>query len=413
MKDTSLFAWINNRLPLRNTFERHFSKHPVPTYVNFWYLFGALAALVLVVQIVSGIWLLINYDNTSEGAFASIEHIMRDVEFGWLLRYMHSTGASFFFIAVYLHIFRALLYGSYQKPRELVWLFGVVLYIAIMAEGFVGYVLPFGQMSFWGAQVIISLAGAIPVVGEDLVTWVRGDYVISGITLSRMLALHAVVLPLVIIAIVYLHIVSLHEVGAGNPEGVDIELKKDSKGVPLDSVPFFPYKIFYALPAIGIFFLLFSMVMFFIPEFFGFFLEKANFEPAQYLKTPEHIVPVWYYTPFYAMLRATTITFLGMNAKFLGLIVMLFAILIWGLIPWLDRSPVKSIRYKGIYSKVALTLFVFSFLILGYLGVVPPSQSRELMAQICTIIYFAYFCLMPLYTSLEKTTQPADRLPNH
>ena len=400
--------WFERRLPVKNTLERHLTKHPVPSNTNIWYLFGALAIVIFIVQIVSGIWLMTHYDNSAAGAFASIEYIMRDVDYGWLLRYMHSTGASAMFALVYLHIFRGLLYGSYRKPRELVWLFGMVLYLALMAEGFLGYVLPFGQMSYWAAQVIVSLIGAIPLVGEDLVTWVRGDYVISGITLSRFLALHAVVIPLMLIGVVVFHIIGLHEVGAGNPEGTDIESKRDKFGIPVGSVPFFPYKVLQAIFATGLFLILFSVVLFFAPEFGGYFLEKVNFEPAQPLKTPEHIVPVWYYTPFYAMLRATTFNFLFLDAKFWGLIVMLAAILIIALLPWLDRSPVASIRYKGIWSKVFLGVLVVSFVCLGYLGVVAPSAEREAWAQIFTLGYFSYFLLMPIYTAYEKTKPPPE-----
>ena len=364
---TKVLNWINYRLPIINTFERHLSKHPVPKKVNFWYLFGALASIVLILQIVTGIWLMMPYSNTEEGAFASIEYIMRDVDYGWIIRYMHTTGASMFFAIVYLHMFRGLLYGSYKKPKELVWIFGMTIYLVMMAEGFLGYVLPYGQMSYWGAQVIISLFGAIPYIGESLEVWVRGDYYISGITISRFFALHVVALPLILIALVFLHLVALHEVGAGNPEGVDIEEYIDEDGVPLDSVPFFPYKVLSAMPAIGVFGLVFCIIMFFFPEGGGYFLELANFEEANPLVTPEHIAPVWYYAPYYTMLRAIPDP-LG------GLIVMAAAVAILFVVPWLDRSNVASIRYKGILSKIAIVLFVVSFITLGYLGTVTVTE---------------------------------------
>ena len=400
---TKVLNWINYRLPIINTFERHLSKHPVPKKVNFWYLFGALASIVLILQIVTGIWLMMPYSNTEEGAFASIEYIMRDVDYGWIIRYMHTTGASMFFAIVYLHMFRGLLYGSYKKPKELVWIFGMTIYLVMMAEGFLGYVLPYGQMSYWGAQVIISLFGAIPYIGESLEVWVRGDYYISGITISRFFALHVVALPLILIALVFLHLVALHEVGAGNPEGVDIEEYIDEDGVPLDSVPFFPYKVLSAMPAIGVFGLVFCIIMFFFPEGGGYFLELANFEEANPLVTPEHIAPVWYYAPYYTMLRAIPDP-LG------GLIVMAAAVAILFVVPWLDRSNVASIRYKGILSKIAIVLFTVSFVTLGYLGTVTVTETGKIMSVICTLMYFAFFLLMPIYTSIEKTYEVPDRL---
>ena len=399
----TVFKWFNDRLPIANTFERHLSKHPVPKKVNFWYLFGALASVVLIIQIISGIWLMMPYQNTEEGAFSSIEFIMRDVDYGWVIRYMHTTGASMFFAVVYLHMFRGLLYGSYKKPRELVWIFGMTIYLVMMAEGFLGYVLPYGQMSYWGAQVIISLFGAIPYIGESLEVWVRGDYYISGSTVSRFFALHVVALPLMLIALVFMHLVALHEVGAGNPEGIDIEEHLDEDGVPLDSVPFFPYKVLNALVGIGVFMTVFSIIMFFFPEAGGYFIEKANFEEANPLSTPEHIAPVWYYSPYYAMLRAVP-------DKLGGLIVMAGAIAILFVVPWLDRSKVNSIRYKGIFSKIAISLFAISFLTLGYLGTVPVTELRTFMSVICTAIYFLFFFLMPIYTSFETTKQPPQRL---
>ena len=400
---TKVLNWINYRLPIVNTFERHLSKHPVPKKVNFWYLFGALASIVLILQIVTGIWLMMPYSNTEDGAFASIEYIMRDVDYGWIIRYMHTTGASMFFAIVYLHMFRGLLYGSYKKPKELVWIFGATIYLVMMAEGFLGYVLPYGQMSYWGAQVIISLFGAIPYIGESLEVWVRGDYYISGITISRFFALHVVALPLILIALVFLHLVALHEVGAGNPEGVDIEEFVDEDGVPLDSVPFFPYKVLSAMPAIGVFGLVFCIIMFFFPEGGGYFLELANFEEANPLVTPEHIAPVWYYAPYYTMLRAVP-------DPFGGLIVMAAAVAIIFIVPWLDRSNVASIRYKGILSKIAIVMFVVSFITLGYLGTVTVTETGKIMSIICTVMYFAFFLLMPIYTSIEKTHEVPKRL---
>ena len=400
---TKVLNWINYRLPIINTFERHLSKHPVPKKVNFWYLFGALASIVLILQIVTGIWLMMPYSNTEEGAFASIEYIMRDVDYGWIIRYMHTTGASMFFAIVYLHMFRGLLYGSYKKPKELVWIFGATIYLVMMAEGFLGYVLPYGQMSYWGAQVIISLFGAIPYIGESLEVWVRGDYYISGITISRFFALHVVALPLILIALVFLHLVALHEVGAGNPEGIDIEKYIDEDGVPLDSVPFFPYKVLSAMPAIGIFGLVFCIIMFFFPEGGGYFLELAHFEEANPLVTPEHIAPVWYYAPYYTMLRAIPDP-LG------GLIVMAAAVAIIFIVPWLDKSNVASIRYKGILSKIAIIMFVVSFITLGYLGTVTVTETGKIMSVICTVMYFAFFLLMPIYTSIEKTHEVPERL---
>ncbi len=398
----NIFNWLNDRLPIVNTFERHLSKHPVPKKVNFWYLFGALAMVVLVVQILSGIWLMMPYENT-ENAFDSIEFIMRDIEYGWLIRYMHTTGASLFFAVVYLHMFRGLLYGSYKKPRELVWIFGMTIYLLMMAEGFLGYVLPYGQMSYWGGQVIVQLFGAIPYIGESLELWIRGDYYISGATISRFFALHVVALPLMLIALVFMHLVALHEVGAGNPEGIDIEKYLDEDGVPLDSVPFFPYKVLNALVAIGIFGIVFSVIMFFAPEGGGYFIELANFEKANPLSTPEHIAPVWYYAPYYSMLRA-------IPDKLGGFMVMAAAVAILFIVPWLDKSKVNSIRYKGIYSKIAISLFTISFLTLGYLGTVPVTEIRKLVSIICTVLYFSFFILMPFYTALEKTTKPPERL---
>ena len=407
---TNLMGWVDKRFPATETFEYHMSRYPAPKNFNFFYYFGVLATVVFVMQILTGIWLTMNYVSSGEGAFASVEFIMRDVEWGWLMRYMHSTGASFFFIVVYLHMYRALMYGSYRGPRELLWLIGMVIFVVLMAEGFAGYLLPWGNMSYWGAQVILSLAGAIPIIGEDILIWVRGDYLISGATLSRMFAIHVILIPLVLAALVFVHIVALHHVGSNNPDGIEIKKNKDKEGIPLDSVPFHPYYTVHDIHAIVIFLFIFCAVVFFAPEMGGFFLEKPNFVEANPLVTPEHIAPVWYYTPYYSMLRAVTYPFLGIDAKLWGLIVMFAAILIPAALPWLDKSPVKSMRYKGTISKVMLVLLVVSFFVLGYLGVKSPTYERTLMAQIGTLVYFSYFVLMPWYTRVEKTKPEPERV---
>ena len=403
-------GWIDDRFPATAMWDDHLAKYYAPRNFNFWYFFGSLALLVLVNQIVTGIWLTMSYNPSAEGAFASVEYIMRDVEYGWLLRYMHSTGASAFFVVVYLHMFRGMMYGSYQKPRELVWLFGMTIYLALMAEAFMGYLLPWGQMSYWGAQVIVSLFGAIPVIGEDLQQWIRGDYLISGITLNRFFALHVIALPIVILALVVLHIIALHEVGSNNPDGVDIKEKKDEDGVPLDGIPFHPYYTVKDIVGVVVFLFVFCFVVFFFPEGGGYFLEKPNFEPANQLKTPEHIAPVWYFTPFYAILRAITFPLFGLDAKFWGVVAMGAAIAILFVLPWLDRSPVRSMRYKGWYSRVALMIFAICFVILGVLGAIPATPGRTLVAQVCTALYFAYFILMPWYTAKEKTKPVPERV---
>ncbi len=405
-----LLNWFDERLPVTATIERHLTKYPAPIGQNFWYLAGVLLIVVFVIQFLSGIWLLMNYEATSERAFASVQYIMRDVNYGWIIRYMHTTGASAFFLLIYLHMFRGMMYGSYQKPRELLWILGWLTYIILVAEGFTGYVLPWGQMSFWAAQVIFSLLGAIPVIGEDLLTWIRGDYLISGITLNRLFAFHVVLLPTLLAVVVFVHILALHEVGSNNPEGIDVKKKVDSDGVPLDTVPFFPYDVVKDLYAIGIFLIIFCSVLFFFPDGGGYLIEYINYEPANNLKTPDHIVPAWYYTPYYAMLRAITFPIGPLTAKFLGFVVMAAAMVIFALLPWLDKSPVKSIRYKGIYSKVFLFLFVISFIVLGYLGSVAPNPTRTFLAQIFTIIYFAYFLLMPFYTKYEKCKPVPERI---
>lgn len=405
-----LMGWIDDRFPATAMWEDHLSKYYAPKNFNFWYFFGSLALLVLVNQIITGIWLTMSYNPSAEGAFASIEYIMRDVEYGWLLRYLHSTGASAFFVVVYLHMLRGIMYGSYRKPRELVWIFGMTIYLALMAEAFMGYLLPWGQMSYWGAQVIISLFGAIPVIGEDLQQWIRGDFLISGITLNRFFALHVIALPIVILALVVLHIIALHEVGSNNPDGVEIKDKKDENGVPLDGIPFHPYYTVKDIVGVVVFLFVFCTVVFFFPEGGGYFLEKPNFEPANALKTPDHIAPVWYFTPFYAMLRAVTFPMFGLDAKFWGVVVMGAAIAILFVLPWLDRSPVKSIRYKGWLSKLWLAILIVSFVILGVLGVLPATEGRTIVSQICTVLYFAYFILMPFYTRMERTKPVPERV---
>lgn len=398
-----LMHWVDARFPATETYEYHMSKYYAPKNFNFWYFFGVLSMIVLVNQLVTGIWLTMMYNPSAEGAFASVEYIMRDVKGGWLIRYMHSTGASAFFVVVYLHMFRALLYGSYQKPRELIWLIGMGIYLALMAEGFFGYLLPWGNMSFWGAQVILNLPAALPVIGDGLAEWVRGDYIISGITLNRFFALHVVAIPLVLVGLVFMHLVALHHVGSNNPDGIDIKKLKDKNGVPLDGIEFHPYYTVHDMVGIVVFFICFFAVVFFFPEGGGFFLEPPNFEAANSLKTPEHIAPVWYYTPFYAILRAVP-------SKLGGVIAMGAAIAVLFLIPWLDRSPVRSIRYKGILSKIALTVFAISFVVLGYLGATPATPTATILARIFTILYFLFFLLMPFYTAIEKCKQPPERV---
>ena len=398
-----IMHWVDARFPATETYEYHMSKYYAPKNFNFWYFFGVLSMVVLVNQLVTGIWLTMMYNPSAEGAFASVEYIMRDVKGGWLIRYMHSTGASEFFVVVYLHMFRALLYGSYQKPRELIWLIGMGIYLCLMAEGFFGYLLPWGNMSFWGAQVILNLPAALPVIGDGLAEWVRGDYIISGITLNRFFALHVVAIPLVLVGLVFMHLVALHHVGSNNPDGIDIKKLKDKNGVPLDGIEFHPYYTVHDMVGIVVFFILFFAVVFFFPEGGGFFLEPPNFETANSLKTPAHIAPVWYYTPFYAILRAVP-------NKLGGVIAMGGAIAVLFLIPWLDRSPVRSIRYKGILSKIALTVFAISFVVLGYLGATPATPTATVMARVFTILYFLFFLLMPIYTAIEKCKQPPERV---
>lgn len=407
---TDLRDWVDDRFPLIQLWNEHMGKYYAPKNFNFWYYFGVFSIVVLAIQIVTGIWLVMSYKPDADLAFASVEYIMRDVDWGWLIRYMHSTGASFFFLVVYLHMFRAMLYGSYKKPRELIWILGMFIYLSLMAEAFFGYLLPWGQMSYWGAQVIISLFGAIPFVGEVLSTWIRGDYVVSDITLNRFFSFHVIALPFAIAGLVGLHIIALHEVGSNNPDGVEIKEKKDADGKPLDGIPFHPYYTVKDSAGVVAFLIVFSAVVFFAPEMGGYFLEHNNFVPADPLKTPEHIAPVWYFTPFYSILRANTFNFFWVPAKLWGVIFMGLGTMILFLLPWLDRSPVKSIRYRGPIYKSALTLFVVSFLILGYLGMLPPTDGRTLVAQICTVIYFLFFILMPFYTKWDKTKPVPERV---
>lgn len=399
-------GWIDKRFPLTKVWNEHLAQYYAPKNFNFWYFFGSLAMLVLVMQIVTGLWLAMSYKPSAEMAFGSVEYIMRDVNWGWLLRYLHSTGASAFFIVVYLHMFRGLMYGSYRKPRELLWIIGVIIYVAMMATAFFGYLLPWGQMSYWGAQVIVNLFSAVPGIGEDLSVWVRGDYVISDVTLNRFFAFHFLV-PFLLAALVFVHIVALHKVGSNNPDGIEIKENKDEHGIPKDGIPFHPYYSVKDIAGVIFFLAIFSAIVFFAPDFFGLFLEGPNFQPANPLQTPEHIAPVWYFTPFYAMLRAIPPMF---GSQFPGVLVMFGAILIMFFLPWLDRSPVKSIRYKGMLSKIALAIFAVTFVVLAYLGLQPATPTATLMAQIFTGLYFAFFLLMPIYTKIEATKPVPERV---
>ncbi len=395
--------WIDDRFPLIEAWNKHAAQYYAPKNFNFWYYFGVLSLVVLVIQFVTGIWLTMHYKPAADLAFASVEYIMRDVEWGWWIRYMHSTGASAFFIVVYLHMYRALLYGSYKHPRELVWLIGMLIYFTLMAEAFFGYLLPWGQMSYWGAQVIISLFGALPVIGEELSLWIRGDFVVSDVTLNRFFALHVIALPLVLCGLVGAHIIALHAVGSNNPDGVEIKQHKDANGIPLDGIAFHPYYTVKDIPAVVVFLFLFSAVVFFWPEMNGYFLEPANFVPADPLKTPEHIAPVWYFTPFYAILRAVP-NQLG------GVIAMGFATILFCFLPWLDRSPVKSIRYRGWRYKLALAAFTISFVLLGWLGMQAATPLFTWMARGFSTVYFLFFLLMPFYTSTDNDKPVPDRV---
>ena len=401
-----LIKWIDDRFPMTSTLKYHVTEYYASKNFNWWYVFGVLAMVVLVIQLLTGIFLTMNYKPAAAEAFASVEYIMRDVEWGWLIRYMHSTGASFFFIVVYLHMFRAMLYGSYKKPRELIWLIGMMIFFVLMAEGFAGYLLPWGQMSYWGAQVIISLFGAIPVVGDALVEIIRGDYSISDITLNRFFALHVIVLPLALIGLIFVHIVALHEVGSNNPDGIDIKKHKDESGKPLDGVAFHPYHTSKDLVGIIVFLMIFSAVVFFAPDMGGMFLEHANFEPANLTATPEHIAPVWYYTPYYAILRAVP-------DKLWGFILFAMAVVLPVFLPWLDRCRVRSIRYRGWMYKTALTIFVITFVMLGWLGLQAATPTYVMLARVFSVLYFAFFLLMPFYTAMDKTKPEPDRVVYH
>jgi ubiquinol-cytochrome c reductase cytochrome b subunit len=410
-----LLGWVDDRFPLTATWKAHLSEYYAPKNFNFWYFFGSLALLVLVLQIVTGIFLVMHYKpdgslNTAgvPVAFASVEYIMRDVDWGWLIRYLHSTGASAFFVVVYLHMFRGLIYGSFRKPRELIWIFGVIIYLALMAEAFMGYLLPWGQMSYWGAQVIINLFAAVPFIGEDLSLWIRGDYVVGDATLNRFFSFHVIAVPLVLLALVAAHLVALHEVGSNNPDGVEIKKNKDPvTHIPLDGIPFHPYYTVKDILGVVVFLIVFSAIVFFAPEMGGYFLEANNFIPADPLKTPEHIAPVWYFTPYYAILRAVP-PLLG--SQFPGVLLMGVAVLIFFALPWLDKSPVKSIRYRGPIFKWFLAAFVVSFIGLGWLGILPATPLYTWIARGLSVVYFAFFLLMPWYTKIDKTKPEPERV---
>lgn len=443
--------WLENRFPSAfEGYKKHLSEYYAPKNFNVWYFFGSLALLVLVIQIVTGIFLVMHYKPDAALAFASVEYIMRDVPWGWLVRYMHSTGASAFFVVVYLHMFRGMIYGSYQKPRELVWIFGCAIFLCLMAEAFMGYLLPWGQMSYWGAQVIINLFAAIPFVGEDLSILIRGDYVVGDATLNRFFSFHVIAVPLVLLGLVVAHLLALHDVGSNNPDGVEIKKKKDASGKPLDGIPFHPYYTVHDILGVSVFLMIFSAVVFFAPEMGGYFLEYNNFIPADPLKTPAHIAPVWYFTPYYSMLRAVTdpmvtvlVVLIGVagvlatlfggfkgiwkwaplvlaivaaallktfDAKFWGVVVMGLAVLIMFPLPWLDRSPVKSIRYRPSWNKWLYGLFVVNFFVLGYLGIKPPSVVGTLVSQAGTLFYFGFFLLMPWWSRLGEFKPVPDRV---
>lgn len=456
VETTGLLGWIDARFPASELWKAHLSEYYAPKNFNFWYFFGSLALLVLVIQILTGIFLVMNYkpDGTLNAAgipvaYASVEFIMREVPWGWLVRYMHSTGASAFFVVVYMHMFRGMLYGSYRKPRELVWIFGCLIFLCLMAEAFMGYLLPWGQMSYWGAQVIVNLFSAIPLIGPDLSLWIRGDYVVSDATLNRFFSFHVIAVPLVLLGLVVAHIIALHEVGSNNPDGVEIKAKKDERGIPLDGIPFHPYYSVHDIVGVAVFLFIFSAIVFFAPEMGGYFLEANNFIPADSLKTPPHIAPVWYFTPFYSMLRATTSDFLPIlwgflaimlgllfvrsksmkvkgvavavavilalgfafiDAKFWGVVVMGGSVVIFFFLPWLDQSPVKSIRYRPGFHKTLLILFVIAFAVLGYLGIQPPSPIGSIISQIGTILYFAFFLAMPIWSRIGTFKPVPERV---
>ena len=443
-----LVAWIDSRFPLSATIKGHLTEYYAPKNFNFWYFFGSLAMVVLAIQIITGIFLVMHYKPDAEKAFQSVEYIMREVPWGWLVRYLHSTGASMFFVVVYMHMFRGLIYGSYRKPRELVWIFGCAIFLCLMAEAFMGYLLPWGQMSYWGAQVIVNLFAAIPLIGPDLSLWIRGDYVVGDATLNRFFSFHVIAVPLVLIGLVAAHIVALHEVGSNNPDGVEIKENLDEKGIPVDGIPFHPYYSVHDVMGLGVFFMVFAFIVFFAPEMGGYFLESNNFIAANPLQTPPHIAPVWYFTPFYSMLRATTsqfllpmwifaavllgsvakggstktkgivvailaalgLGFLLFDAKFWGVVVMGGSVVIFFFLPWLDNSPVKSIRYRPQFHKYIYAVFVICFVILGYLGVQPPSPVGEKVSQLCTLLYFGFFLAMPYWSRLGTFKQVPSRV---
>jgi ubiquinol-cytochrome c reductase cytochrome b subunit len=405
-----ILNWVDERFPLSSMMKEHVTEYYAPKNFNFWYFFGSLALLVLVIQIVTGIFLTMNYkpDATLNGAgipvaFASVEYIMRDVAGGWIIRYMHSTGASMFFVVVYLHMFRGVIYGSYKQPRELVWVFGTLIFLVLMAEAFMGYLLPWGQMSFWGAQVIVNLFASIPVIGPDLSVFIRGDFVVGDATLNRFFALHVIAVPLILLALVVAHLIALHEVGSNNPDGVEIKKLKGEDGKPLDGIPFHPYYTVKDVLGVAVFLIVFSAIVFFAPEMGGYFLEKPNFDQADPLKTPAHIAPVWYFTPFYAILRAVP-SFAGTQVW--GVLAMGAAVVLIAFLPWLDKSPVKSIRYRGPKFKIMLTLFITAFIGLGILGALPSTDLRTIVAQLLSIIYFAFFLGMPFYTKNDVGSTP-------
>jgi len=400
------WAWLNKRMPVEEFISTQLTGYYAPKNFNIWYFFGSLALVVLALQLLTGIFLTMFYKPGELTSFDSVEYIMREVDFGWLIRYLHSTGASAFFIVVYLHMFRALLYGSYKPPRELLWLLGMLVYLALMAEAFMGYVLPWGNMSFWGAQVIVNLFGTIPGIGPALVLWIRGDYAIADATVNRFFALHVAAIPLALLLLVLLHLVALRTTGSNNPDGIEIKEKVGPDGKPLDGIPFHPYYTVKDTVAVGIFFVLFALVVFFVPTFGGLFLESPNFEPANPLSTPEHIAPVWYFTPYYAILRAVP-------DQRMGALLLLLAVVAFFFLPWLDRSPVRSMRYKGWMSRTALTLFVVSFVALGYLGLQPAEGVYVVLARIFAVIYFAFFILMPFYSKLDRVKPLPERLTYH
>jgi ubiquinol-cytochrome c reductase cytochrome b subunit len=398
-----LVAWIDDRFPLSKMWNEHLAEYYTPKNFNFWYFFGSLALMVLVIQIVSGIFLTMHYKPDGATAFASVEYIMRDVPYGWLIRYIHSTGATAFFVVVYLHMLRGLLYGSYKQPRELIWLFGMFIYLALMAEAFMGYLLPWGQMSYWGAQVIISLFGAIPVVGDDLTLWIRGDFVIGDATLNRFFALHVIALPFVLVFLVIAHIIALHEVGSNNPDGVEIKKNKDANGIPLDGIPFHPYYTVKDIVGVVVFLFFFSVILFYFPDGGGYMLEHANFIASDPLKTPEHIAPVWYFTPFYAILRAVPDKLMGVGAMFAAIALLFF-------MPWIDRCKVKSVRYRGTIYKVNLAVFIVSFVVLGWLAMQPATPTLTFLSQLFSFFYFAFFVVLYITSKNENTKPVPDRV---